>query len=425
MTDTDAANWYAHISALVKSSPQLNVYASDRPAGLLVKESVYAFTYDQAVKGDISREVALGLPFRTSSYTYGDLFGVFSMNEPEGYLRLYIEDAMSRAGIPNKLLFLALSQGLQIGRVSYKHPELELDRPEPETLDQLLHERDGTYFDRLLARYALRSSLSGAQPKIIVPTQTQSGGRWDKTSLLTPSVIVKEAGHEFPGLSLNEYFCMTVASRAQLNVPAFWLSDDATRFIIERFDRDELGQPVGFEDMAVLAGLSAAEKYQGSYETIMRIVQRYCSASTACRVMFERIALSALLKDGDAHLKNFGLLYPDPGGPIVPSPVYDVVCTAIYPDLDRELALKMNKSRVFPTPEDLVAFAQKFGIPNELAWDIVERIESAIDTTIHTLSQDPRFIQDPNNTLAKIIDVLRPFGYKPRATPHPSPPPKP
>lgn len=119
------------------------------------------------------------------------------------------------------------------------------------------------------------------------------------------------------------------------------------------------------------------------------------------------------------------LLYPDPGGPIVPGPVYDVVCTAIYPDLDRELALKMNKSRVFPTPEDLVAFAQKFGIPNELAWDIIERIESAIDTTIDMLSQDPRFIQDPNNTLAKIIDVLRPFGCKPRAIPHPSPPPKP
>lgn len=44
----------------------------------------------------------------------------------------------------------------------------------------------------------------------------------------------------------------------------------------------------------------------------------------------------------ELHLKNFGLLYRTPDAQISPSPVYDVVCTAIYPDLDRELALKMN-----------------------------------------------------------------------------------
>ena len=240
MTETSSADWYSHISRLIKKRPQLNVYSSGDYAGVLAKESVYAFTYDVHVQSNKPCEVSLGLPFRTRSYTSGDLFGVFSMNEPEGYLRLYIEDAMSRAGIPNKLLFLALSQGLQVGRVSYEHPELDLAPPSPETIEQLLHERDQSYFGRLMAKYALRSSLSGAQPKIIVPTQI-TAERPNKTSLLTPSVIVKEAGHEFPGLSLNEYFCMSVASEANLNVPRFWLSDDATRFIVERFDRDPSG----------------------------------------------------------------------------------------------------------------------------------------------------------------------------------------
>ena len=109
MTETSSADWYSHISRLIKKRPQLNVYSSGDYAGVLAKESVYAFNYDVHVQSNKPCEVSLGLPFRTRSYTSGDLFGVFSMNEPEGYLRLYIEDAMSRAGIPNKLLFLVES----------------------------------------------------------------------------------------------------------------------------------------------------------------------------------------------------------------------------------------------------------------------------------------------------------------------------
>ncbi|MAK54337.1 MAG: hypothetical protein CML17_00550 [Pusillimonas sp.] len=407
MTETSSTEWYSHVSGLIKRRPQLNVYTSVDYAGVLAKESVYAFTYDVSAQSNKAREVSLGLPFRTRSYASGDLFGVFSMNEPEGYLRLYIEDAMSRAGIPNKLLFLALSQGLQVGRVSYEHPELDLAPPSPETIEQLLHEQDQSYFGRLMAKYALRSSLSGAQPKIIVPTHITTE-RTNKTSLLTPSVIVKEAGREFPGLSLNEYFCMSVAREANLNVPRFWLSDDATRFIVERFDRDPSGKPLGFEDMAVLAGLNASQKYLGSYESIMRIVNTYCANEAANQAMFERIALSALLKDGDAHLKNFGLVYEDPGSEILPSPVYDVVCTAIYPDLDRELALKMNKTHKFPSTDNLIKFAEKFGVQQEFAWEATNRIERAIDLVSEQLSQDTRFKNDPNRTLTNILTVLRP-----------------
>lgn len=258
-----------------------------------------------------------------------------------------------------------------------------------------------------MAKYALRSSLSGAQPKIIVPTHITTE-RTNKTSLLTPSVIVKEAGKEFPGLSLNEYFCMSVAREANLNVPRFWLSDDATRFIVERFDRDPSGKPLGFEDMAVLAGLNASQKYLGSYESIMRIVNTYCANEAANQAMFERIALSALLKDGDAHLKNFGLVYEDPGSEILPSPVYDVVCTAIYPDLDRELALKMNKAHTFPSTDNLIKFAEKFGVQQEFAWEATNRIERAIDLVSEQLSQDTRFKNDPNKTLPRILTILRP-----------------
>lgn len=405
--------WLAQLASAIKKTPRLNVYTDQERltlCGVLSKESVYAFTYTNEYSGP-EQEVAIGLPYRARSYQGGDLFGIFSMNEPEGYLRLYIEDAMSRAGIPNKLLFLLLSQDLQVGRVSYAHEYFSLPKLKGEHLSAILGERSENYFEHLMARYALRSGLSGAQPKVLVPglPEDDTGvGRWNKTTLYTPGLIVKEAGAEYPGIALSEHFCMSVARRAGLNTPDFWLSDDANRFVISRFDRDEHDTPVGFEDMATLLGLTAAQKYQGSYEAILQVTQTYCgNTKSATLDVFGRIAASVLLKDGDAHMKNFGLVYAHPGAEIRPSPVYDIVCTTIYPDLDRGLALKLNKSRTFATPPDLIAFAGRFGIESEIAADCVDRIESAIDETLRQSAEDPRYANDPHRTLNKLAYALR------------------
>lgn len=410
MTTAARDAWLSTLSHTLKKNPRLIVQTPVGPSGLLAKERRYVFTYDSNASRP-EQEVSLGMAFRLESYQSGDLFGIFSMNEPEGYLRAYLEEAMNRAGIPNKLLWLTLTQGLQIGRVSYRHESLNLEPPPQEDFDQLLSERAGSYFQSLLARYALRSGLSGTQPKVLVPTEAPSIGSAtglpSKASVRTQSLIVKEAGSEFPGLCLNEFFCMSVARRAGLAVPRFWLSEDATRFIISRFDRDEHGNPVGFEDMAVLMGVSAAQKYLGSYESVMRATHTYCQGSEAAKeTMFARIAASALLKDGDAHLKNFGLVYQDPGKQVRPSPAYDIVCTGIYPNLDRGLALKMNKSREYPDQEGLLRFGARFSVRKDTALGWIERIEDAITAQLREAAEDPRFVNDPNGTLAKLQEAF-------------------
>ena len=45
---------------------------------------------------------------------------------------------------------------------------------------------------------------------------------------------------------------------------------------------------------------------------------------------FATLVLSVMLGNGDAHLKNFGVLYPSPAGPVSLAPVYDVVTTTVY-----------------------------------------------------------------------------------------------
>jgi len=52
------------------------------------------------------------------------------------------------------------------------------------------------------------------------------------------------------------------------------------------------------------------------------------------------------VRNGDAHLKNWSLLYPDGRTPRL-SPAYDLVATVLYPDIDDEMALPLGDSPRF------------------------------------------------------------------------------
>ena len=80
---------------------------------------------------------------------------------------------------------------------------------------------------------------------------------------------------------------------------------------MSRFDRKADGTPLGFEDMAVLTGRNTARKYEGSYEMIAKAVGIFTGEYSHIELqrLFERVVLSCKLGDGDAHLKNLGLIY--------------------------------------------------------------------------------------------------------------------
>ena len=104
--------------------------------------------------------------------------------------------------------------------------------------------------------------------------------------------------------------------------------------------------------------------------------------------LFSYIALSALVKNGDAHLKNFSILYHS-AKDVTLAPIYDVVNTAVYPtSIDKfgkvhfdnfALPLKQGKSRDFPTSQELIKFGSHFSIN---ARPIVERINCAIENVL-------------------------------------------
>jgi serine/threonine-protein kinase HipA len=290
---------------------------------------------------------------------------------------------------------LALTGGQQIGRLSFAEPGSQAPRTQAQFGREELLTRHPTteLFDALVAIY-FQSGISGVQPKVLVPDADKAGRLGERTTVVHADLIVKASGLEFPHLTENEFLCMSAARRAGLNVPDFALSADGGLFVVERFDLVNAA-PLGFEDMTVLMNRSSREKYQSSYETIAKAIRLYCADAdpiTQLQQFFDYVVLTVMVRNGDAHLKNFGLLYEHPGNPATVrlAPVYDVVTTSIY-DLsggtagitkyDRTLALNLAKTKRYPSRPTLIEFGR--GVCQvQRPEQVFERIGSAMSETL-------------------------------------------
>lgn len=307
----------------------LSVWTCGVRAGLLAREGRFhhVFGYSTDILDDAV--VSLTMPVRLESWVSRDLHPVFQMNLPEGSLLEVIRRAIAKVVGDDDLSILRVTGGNQIGRNRFSLPDSDLPviAETKETLEELLTYPDTVeLFNELVSRYALRSGISGVQPKIMLEAS-------ERGTLASAGYIVKSWGADFPQLATNEYFCMTAAKLAGLTVPEFHLSDNGGLFVMRRFDMGADGSQAGFEDFCSLQGVGTAQKYGSSYERIGRSIKDFVSGDhllAAMEQFFAMLVLSVMIRNGDAHLKNFGVVYPAYHGPVTMAPVYDMVTTTAY-----------------------------------------------------------------------------------------------
>ncbi|WP_087722391.1 type II toxin-antitoxin system HipA family toxin [Pandoraea sp. PE-S2T-3] len=383
---------------------QLIVGTPQGDAGRLVKESRYVFNYQTP---EHSREVSLVMPYRAESYADTVLPSVFAMNRPEGYLLDKLRERFGKLIRLDDMRLLAITGANQIGRLRYVDPDAPHEAVRAEVgLSALLSAgASDELFEHLVSVY-LSSGISGFQPKVMMPDADALTPLVEKSTAVTPDLIVKAAGDDYEHLAQNEFLCMSAAREAGIVVPEFWLSDDRSLFVMRRFDLEGPERhPLGFEDMAVLTGRAAEQKYLGSYEKIATMIGYLCAENKAQSLarFFEYVTLSVMVRNGDAHLKNFGLIYDHPGGraPTL-APLFDVVTTTVYSHYDpqsgrtltdRTLALKLGKSRDYPNRRVLMEFGRTAcGVARPER--VIERIASAMFATLeqHKARIDPSFL---------------------------------
>ena len=154
-------------------------------------------------------------------------------------------------------------------------------------------------------------------------------------------------------------------------------------------------------DEHLLADVLSDRKYQGSYQRVAELLRQLQLPARELHRFFEQVALSVMVRNGDAHLKNFGVLYRS-ASDIRLAPLFDVVTTAIYtytqypggPELaDRTLALKLfagkHHSKAYPTREELIDFGRRICGVSQPA-QTMQRIAEAMHATLEEARGDQR-----------------------------------
>ena len=389
----------------------LAVWAGTRKTGMLERAGDHIFTYGFDARP--SDAVSLTMPVRLKSWESRDLHPVFQMNLPEGALLIAVRNAIAKVAGTDDLTVLRVVGGNTIGRNRFSRPEDDAPMfpSEPELLEDILSFPDALeLFNELVARYALRSGVSGAQPKVLLPAT-------ERATAVSSDFIVKSWGADFPQLGANEFFCMTAAGKAGLTTPEFHLSENGDLFVIKRFDTHADGSSRGFEDFCSLQGLGTDGKYSGSYEKAAKTIDAFVSPQhriEARESFFGALVLSAAVRNGDAHLKNFGVLYGDAKGPVRLAPVYDIVTTTAYIKNDVP-ALTIEGRKIWPLRKTLEKFATAhLSITPAKAREIIERVVDAVEGTREAvrrhMADHPAFAQVGDGMLAawrEGVDGLR------------------
>lgn len=307
----------------------LAVWAKDKRAGLLARELRQEYVFAYSPDAGTGVQVSLTMPVRLESWVSRDLHPIFQMNLPEGALLEAIRRAIAKVMGEDDLTILKVTGGNQVGKNRFSLPGNESPYYEAslESLEELLTYPDTKeLFHELVSKYALLSGVSGVQPKVLLEAT-------ERATLASSGYIVKSWGTDYPGLAANEYFCMTAAKRAGIPTSEFFLSDNGGLFIMRRFDISPDSAYLGFEDMCSLQALGTAQKYSSTYERVAKSIRDFVASDrlmAAREQFFATLVLSVMVRNGDAHLKNFGVLYASPSDPVTLAPVYDVVTTTAY-----------------------------------------------------------------------------------------------
>ncbi|WP_305910578.1 type II toxin-antitoxin system HipA family toxin (plasmid) [Methylomarinum sp. Ch1-1] len=398
---------------------QLNVFVNNKKIGLLKeiepdpgsKNPIPRIQFEYLENVDINEQISLLMPVSQKQYIYHELPPVFDMILPEGQRRASILQ-MAKITRVDDMGLLSLVGHNTIGRVQICSGENIGSIPKINLDDLETCENGFQLFEELLIKSGFRSGISGVQPKALA---SKTSCEQQHRTLTTATHIIKSFDpDEFPWLTVNEYFCLKAAKKAGIDVPDFILSEDGTLLGVKRFDQTDNEAEshcyrYGFEEIVALLGGKSSTKYNGTIEEIINCIDDHIDITEslpALKSIFKQTVFNTLIRNGDAHLKNYGLLYGQ--GKVFLSPAYDLVCTQAYINNDiPALALEYeNYTKRWWSKEELAAFgARHCYIKKKEVEQVYAEVVDAMTSTLDEIRQYIAGHEEFTEIGQKMIDI--------------------
>lgn len=279
------------------------------------------------------------------------------------------------------------------GEVPPQSPELGATEPlSDESLVAILERLPSR--PMLAGEQGLRLSLAGAQQKL--PVVLVNG----RIALPAPGQasthILKPAIPRLSGSTANEALAMRLAAACGLRAADVeprrtW---DREYLLIARSDREVCAdgriRRLHQEDFCQALGISPENKYAAEGGPIFRdsfgLVRSACARpAPALLRLLDAAIFNVIVGNADAHGKNYSLLYGPDGVDL--APLYDLLCTAAWPEVHAKLAMKVAKRATLEefTSDTWIDFGAEIGMgppfvrrrAGVLAATVLERLEQA------------------------------------------------
>lgn len=402
-------------------SQTLNVYLRTNKVGRLWLDAGrhFIFQYDENWLADTKAvPLSLGLPLQSAPFEDDQARPFFANLLPESDLRRMIARKLGLSE-QNDFALLEAVGGECAGAVSLLPDDTPLvgegsyrvlNDGELNTLIAELPKRP-----MLAGEQGIRLSLAGAQNKLPV---FYDGEHVNLPMGTAPSShILKPPIAQYQHTVQNEAYCMQLAARAGLPVPAVTILHKAEPlYLITRYDRehDAQGNIVRLhqEDFCQALGIAPDMKYEKeggpSLKDCFDLLRAQSIQPVAdLRVLLDWVIFNYLIGNADAHAKNISLMLTDQGPRL--APFYDLMCTAVYPDLTDRLAMKIGGE---DRPDWVIerrwqSFAEEIGIGYKLVCQRLIYMKEAVLEMATQLIQDANLKQNQCKIYDEILAVIQ------------------
>lgn len=401
---------------------RLAVYLFDILVGYLEQDisGKLSFKYDDVYIMD-GKPISQSLPLSPKIFGHQEVRPFFAGLLPEDTQRKTIAKNL---GVSEKNDFAILDNigGECAGAITLLEPGLKPATTIDPSNYRIINENELRQHIGQLPRHPLlagaggvRLSLAGAQSKMAVL-------KIDNQIALTlqgapSSHIIKPPILNYEDTVFNEGFCLMIAKKLGLYVVDVEIDKaiDIPYLLVKRYDRyqDNSGglQRLHQEDFCQALAISPELKYQNEGGPTLKqcfdLVRKSTTRpSQELMRLLDAILFTILVGNNDAHGKNYSLIYGK--NSVELAPIYDVICTVVYPDLASHFAMKLvkkdNLADLYPRHWDRFAHEVGLGSP---------QVRKRLRSMVERLPAEARDVQQEFTTkghnqpiLRKIVDVI-------------------
>jgi serine/threonine-protein kinase HipA len=239
----------------------------------------------------------------------------------------------------------------------------------------------------------IRLSLAGAQPKFLL---ARFDAQWFQPVDGAASTHILKPTTNWPESAQNEALVTALARTVRLTDCASWVETVGGTDILvtSRYDRSIDGRKVTRlhqEDMCQALGMRPTHKYAigRPSERMARLLRQFTDDPPAqTSELFRQVAFRVLVGDEDGHGKNYSLLVND--GTVRLAPLYDSLCTLVYPQLSGRMAAKIGHQETLTKVDGaaLIEEARAMALSERRARDTLGELVDVLDAALDNLDAE-------------------------------------